>query len=202
MTPPRWIVEAFEIMMAGPGVGDPEVETLAAALIERLPLEAMRQAAQDALDEVADNRPAEQHAAIATTAIVRLLTDGDPEIATLTELYQGATRALDAAGVPYATGGDDGQIPVRLNLYGRILWLIEQRPTRIDLQRVEAERDEIQRHCDIARGQADARGEELVRMSTDGAIERNALRQQLADMTRDRDYWKSLAELRATALRP
>lgn len=148
MTAPRWIVEALEAerdMRRGEGQPDPHY--VATALIERLPIEAMARSlamGPDSPEIVA--------------RIVRVLTDGDPEVVELAELYQGASRMLDAAGVPYElalTDDGDPQV-VRLNLAGRILWLVEQRPTRLDLQRVEAERDAARRDYQAKSDQCNA----------------------------------------------
>lgn len=142
-TAPRWIAEAFDVMMAGPGVGDPEVEKLAAALIERLPIEAM-------VDAIAVLPSTREACTSLVAKIVGVLTDGDPEVVELAELYQGACRALDAAGVPHAVDRTDtdeasathgAKCSDALDLAGRIRWLAQQRPTRLDLKRVEAERD-------------------------------------------------------------
>jgi len=152
-TAPRWIAEAFDVMMAGPGAGDPELDRLAAALIERLPLEAVTMEIRQRIAGVAGITGdwIGAIAGLAASGAAAALT-GDPEVVTLTELYQGACSVLDAAGVPYKMGGGD-HLAVRLNLAGRILWLIEQRPTRLELQRVEAERDAWK---EVVDGSADA----------------------------------------------
>jgi hypothetical protein len=164
VTAPRWIAEAIEAATEhhrGEVFADLRLirdEKLAAALIERLPVEAMAASVLiscwdvDQLTracphtwEAADAAfppPARVQADIAAR-IARVLADGDPEIVTLTDLYQSACRALDAAGVPYAAAyADDGDQQIMpLNLVGRIRWLAQQRPTRLELQRLQSDRD-------------------------------------------------------------
>lgn len=145
MTAPRWIVEAYAAACEPLSMGDsPGVDELATQLIERLPLEHMAKHIAQAL---AVNGYPWEASRPAMHGVMHALTDGDPEVVTLAELYQGACRMLDAAGVPYERGlTDDGDPQVmRLNLAGRILWLVEQRPTRLDLQRVEAEREQLRK---------------------------------------------------------
>lgn len=162
MTAPRWISDAIEAGYDMRQGGDPDVDRIAAALIERLPLEAMVTALAS-FEGGGWMRP--ETVKMAAT-VMRVLSDGDPEVVELAELYQGACRALDAAGVPYAVDAEEAhleigavsgemslrkpveveQVPAhpaqqRLDLAGRIRWLAQQRPTRIDLARVEAERD-------------------------------------------------------------
>lgn len=137
MTAPRWIAEALDAA-APAGTAGMSNEALARELIERIPLAAIEQALRGI-----------QHgdwSGGVLAVIIGALTD-DLEVVTLTELYQGACRMLDAAGVPYERGlTDDGDPQVmRLNLAGRIQWLAEQRPTRLDLQRSEAERDQLRK---------------------------------------------------------
>lgn len=146
MTAPRWIAEAIEAAYEnGPGDGK-----LATALIERLPLEAIAA-------ELVRERSTDRDASL--MAIVRVLTDGDPEVVSLTELYQGACKALDDAGVPYASSvGELGAMvtlgPAEpLDLADRIRWLAQQRPTRLELQRVEAERDWMSKSRDADHAQ-------------------------------------------------
>lgn len=160
MTAPRWIVDAIEACeSAAPGVL--HVDQLPTALIERLPLEALRGAVQiKAADAQAvydagpkmwwgDETFAPPPRVIAEIVgrVVCVLTDGDPEVVELTELYQDACRALDDAGVPHAQEPDDGPTE-QLNLAARIRWLAQQRPTRLDLQRVEAEREVLRNKVD------------------------------------------------------
>lgn len=160
VTAPRWIAEALDACGV---IADKCTDDIAKALIERLPIEAMVTAATMSMhgDGVTDRAVARE----AVANIMRILTDGDPEVVELTELYQGACRALDAAGVPYAidaeiqphimiktTIGETAphkpaevhHVPARpctlqLGLAGRIQWLAQQRPTRIELQRLQAE---------------------------------------------------------------
>jgi hypothetical protein len=137
---PRWIAEAIDA-----GVLGVSSRRLAAALIERLPIEAMMADIRQRIAGVAGITGdwIGAVAGLAMSGAVHVLTDGDPEVVELAELYLGACRALDMAGVPYAAAyADDGDQQVMpLNLAGRIRWLAQQRPTRLDLQRVEAERD-------------------------------------------------------------
>lgn len=143
MTAPRWIAEAIDATY-GDGVDictSVDVDKIAAALIERLPIEAMAAAGCEAITTGTPGNP--MAAAVAmVSAMVLVLAEGDPEVVQLTELYQGACKALDDAGVPYGAEGVDFDRP--LDLAGRIRWLAQQRPTRLELQRVEAERDDAQ----------------------------------------------------------
>jgi hypothetical protein len=129
VTSPRWIAEALTAALPS-AIGSLTDEAddagrLADALRDRLPIEAIA-------DQLKREGSADRDACL--MAIVRVLSDGDPEVVQLTELYQGACRVLDEAGVPYAT-------QTRLDLAARIRWLVSQRPTRLELQRMEAERD-------------------------------------------------------------
>jgi hypothetical protein len=185
VTAPRWISEALAASWDGLSMGDvPGFDDIARELLERLPIDAMRAAALTSLDDVAANRPAEQHSAIATTAIVRVLSDGDPEVVELTELYQAASKALDDAGVPYAVNTAEVYRP--LDLAGRIRWLAQQRPTRLELQRVEAERDAWHRRYD-----------ECIVTITANQRSIAALIDESEARRRERDYWKELAEATA-----
>jgi hypothetical protein len=124
VTAPRWIAEALD---ACSPIGTSAIaDTVAAALIERLPINEMARAMADAEANRADQ----------LVSIVRVLSDGDPEVVELTELYQAASKALDDAGVPYAAAyADDGdQQVMQLNLAGRIRWLAQQRPTKLALE--------------------------------------------------------------------
>lgn len=134
MTAPRWIIQALE-HAAPAGVMGTDAEALAAALLERLPIEAM--VAEFTVFPNSDRSREEATSVVAR--IARVLSEDDPEVVELTELYQSACKALDAAGVPHAINTAEVYRP--LDLAGRIQWLAEQRPLRIDLQRVEAERD-------------------------------------------------------------
>jgi hypothetical protein len=214
VTAPRWISEAIEA--SGEMLG-PSNDEIAKQLIERLPLEAMRRAALDALDEVAANHPAEQHSVIALTAIVGVLTDGDPEVVELAELYQGACRALDAAGVPYAVDVEPPQhlaiesasgemtlhkvvqvheVPAhpasqRLDLAGRIRWLAQQRPIRLELESAQATcklAEELATKYMIERGAADERAsavgelyEESEAQQQQNRDDKQHLRNEIAD---------------------
>jgi len=169
VTAPRWIAEALDALVLTDDVvtmlpGEsatlngryrllPEaIETAARALIERLPVEAMAKAGCEAV--IAHHaqpmtNPGIHGAAIAmVTRMISVLADGDPEVVELTELYQGAVKVLNEVGVPYAVDErrDDTGLsgPMRtgqlhLDLAARVRWLAQQRPTRLDLQRVEAE---------------------------------------------------------------
>jgi hypothetical protein len=190
VTAPRWISEALAASWDGLSMGDvPGFDDIARELLERLPIDAMRAAALTSLDDVAANRPAEQHSAIATTAIVRVLSDGDPEVVELTEIYQGASKALDAAGVPYAVATSDSEgndCNRELDLASRIRWLAQQRPNRLDLQRVEAERDAWHRRNDECIVTITANQRSIATLIDESEARR-----------RERDYWKELAEATA-----
>lgn len=138
MTAPRWIAEAIAAAHDGLAMGDcPGTAELAAALIERLPLAEIEQALRGI-------QPGDWSGGV-LAVIIGALTD-DPEVVTLTEFYQGACRTLDAAGVPYGASAEPGTWREKpLDLAGRIRWLAQQRPTRLDLQRVEAERDQLRK---------------------------------------------------------
>lgn len=141
MTAPRWIAEALEASLSrADAPGNPD-GILAAALIERLPLEAMVRAIAMGSDGPELIR-----------RVVQVLTDGDPEVVQLTELYQGACKVLDGAGVPYAQSPSEGQDAQPIDLAGRIRWLAQQRPTRLELQRVEAERDQARGEMSAVHG--------------------------------------------------
>lgn len=151
MTSPRWIlepIEAFELTddlmqllgtTGGPYVMLPATaERLVAAIIEHLPLEEMAEHMAKALElngyKWEASRPA-------MYGVVDALTNGNSEVMQLAELYQGACKALDEAGVPYALdlAADGKETP--LHLAGRIRWLAQQRPIRAELEAVEATRD-------------------------------------------------------------
>lgn len=139
---PRWIVDAIEAACIAIGrMVDAEPETLARELIERLPLERLSRAIITA--------PTVDHA---VAAVVRELT-ADEEVVLLTSLYLDASRALDVAGVPYATEHTE-----MLDLGARIRWLAKQHPTSIELEcRVSSARakgDEAQRQLAAERTRA------------------------------------------------
>lgn len=145
---PRWIREAFD-------VGGSEVGSLIKALVERLPLQRMQDEVVAVLagksGTCEDEDPLLELADLVVDAIVVVLTDDD-EVVTLTELYQGASRALDKAGAPYAE--QDG---AQLDLPERIRWLADQRPTRIGMERevntVKAELGRLLKDIETARGE-------------------------------------------------
>jgi hypothetical protein len=135
---PKWIEEAIEVCYVD---NDFDESRLPAALLERLPIEAMARAAAFA-PEVDTKIPAVLRLATARRVVVNAvsaLADGNVDVITLTLLYQCASSALDRAGVPYA---NDDEVPKPLDLTARIRWLAMQRPTRLELARVEAERNE------------------------------------------------------------
>jgi hypothetical protein len=148
VTVPKWIAAALEDATPGQPFRGVDDDALAAALIERLPIEAMVRAV------LGYNNP--RDASDLVRQVVRLavsaLSDGDTDAVTLTALYQEASKALDVAGVPYA---NNDEVPVPLDLSARIRWLAQQRPTRLDLQRVEAERDEARANASEFRRQLD-----------------------------------------------
>lgn len=197
MTAPRWIAEAIAAASDGLTMGDsPGVEELATALIERLPLEALAV-------ELDRERSADRDASL--MAMVRVLTDGDPEVVELTELYQSACLALDEAGVPYASERVDSdeasatfgsKFSESLNLADRIRWLAQQRPTRLDLQRVEAERDDFRSDAIHARALAQEIGKR------DAAIQALTLeRDQLRTMSRAKKPAKAAAKAKTRPTR-
>jgi hypothetical protein len=124
VTAPRWIAAAMDDELFE--LDDSERADFARSLIERLPINEMARAMADAEANRADQ----------LVSIVRVLSDGDPEVVELTELCQAASKALDDAGVPYAAAyADDGdQQVMQLNLAGRIRWLAQQRPTKLALE--------------------------------------------------------------------
>lgn len=182
MTAPRWIVEALEASFGSPdAVGRLDIGATATALIGRLPIEEMAKAGHLAVLEFRPDSPTGAALGM-VTAIVGVLADGDPEVVTLAELYHGACKVLDEAGVPYAVDGGDpaiahSQPDQRLDLAGRIRWLAQQRPTRIQfeaeraaLRLVVAERDAaLQVGADLA--------SERGRLRNELAAERSALKQ-------------------------
>jgi hypothetical protein len=152
MTAPRWIAEALYEAIGQPGRWESLRAAVAKQLVERLPLEAMTIAIRARIAGVGGITGdwISAIAGLAAAGAMLALTDGDPEVVQLTELYQGACRVLDEAGVPQAVDErrDDTGLsgPPRtgrhqLDLAARIRWLVQQRPTRLELQRVEAERD-------------------------------------------------------------
>lgn len=163
MTAPRWIRDSIDGQWAGNDVDDKDAEEFARELMEHLPIEAMVSAAATG-HEVDLNIPLPLRTVAArrfVTAAVRALTD-DAETISLTELYRDASRALDAAGAPYAVDG------VMLSLVDRIAWLTAQRPMRLELQRVEAERD-------IARQEHTEASAAFAQSIADASIERDRL---------------------------
>lgn len=201
MTAPRWIAEALEATLMEPGVGDIDVNRLAHHLLERLPIEAMATAAVGAMAKGAGD----QVASVAVSmvgATIGVLAE-DPDVVTLTELYQSACRVLDEAGVPYAvdkrrddTGlsGPPQTGQLQLDLAARIRWLAQQRPTRLELQRVEAEREDLRSDAIHARALADVIGvrdakiKELAERV--GVLERDNLRTAMVDT---RGEWHEVA---------
>lgn len=171
MTAPRWIAEALDAACdaARHILSDVRKDAIASALIERLPIEAMTGAIRKRTAGTAGITGdwISAVSGLATAGAVYALTDGDPEVVELTEFYQGACKALDSAGVPYAVdvevqphlviestigeleprkSVEVDHVPahhaqIQLDLAGRIRWLAQQRPTRLDLQRVEDERE-------------------------------------------------------------
>lgn len=185
MTAPRWIAEALDVALnaSDDAIGRVDYDGIATALLERLPLEAIACEVPRALDDIADG----MHGRVVAD-IMRVLTDGDPDVATLTELYQGASKALDAAGVPYAVNTAELYRP--LDLAGRIQWLAQQRPTRLDLQRAEAERDAARERVSALEGEVEILGEN--RDAATGESEHSErelvnLRRRFDDLQRDRD---------------
>lgn len=140
MTVPKWIEEALTEATSFPD-GEVDAALLTAALIDRLPLERMIRAAAFGpyVDTDVPTVLRMEAARRIVCAAVAEMADGDADTVILTALYQDACRALDVAGVPYANADE---VPVPLDLTARIRWLAMQRPTRLDLQRVEAEKDE------------------------------------------------------------
>ncbi|HSR79130.1 MAG TPA: hypothetical protein VLN57_21330 [Xanthobacteraceae bacterium] len=146
MTAPRWITEAVE---ASGGIINLDDADLARALIERLPLEAIGAVCRRIDDAARSLHP--EAASAGAVEIVRVLTDGDPEVVQLTELYQGACRVLDEAGVPYAYDHEQQVVETLVNgievvidtaqpleIAGRIRWLVQQRPIRAELDSARA----------------------------------------------------------------
>lgn len=173
MTAPRWIHAALDAVCQADTrmvVSTVDADDLATALLERLPLEALANAVPSAV----------------VANVVRVLGE-DHDVVTIAELYQGATRALDAAGAPYAVNTAEVYRP--LDLVGRIRWLAEQRPTRLDLQRVEVERDAWHRRYDecivtiTANQQSIA---SLIEESETRKRERDRARATVADLTEQR----------------
>lgn len=148
MTAPRWIRDSIDGQWAGNDVDDKDAEEFARELMEHLPIEAMVSAAATG-PETDASIPLPLRVIAArrfVTSAIRAMTS-DPEVVTLTELYRDACTALDAAGVPYAASyADDGDVQeISLNLSGRIRWLAQQRPSRLELQRIVEERDQARR---------------------------------------------------------
>lgn len=161
MTAPRWISEAIE---ASATLVTPElISATTKELLERLPIEAITVVLRGIVGP-AGLTALEQPGSLAS--IVSALTDGDPEVVELTELYQGACRALDAAGVPYDRAlTDDGDLQVvRLNLAGRIQWLAQHAAGEaahndrelVDLRRrfddLQRDRDRLARDLNLLQG--------------------------------------------------
>lgn len=151
MTAPRWITDALAAACCSIGrMADVEPDVLARELIERLPIERM-------IDAIAVLPSTRDAAAEVVSRIVEVLS-GDPEVVTLTQLYQDATRALDVAGAPYAEelqGQHDAYI-VQLDLAGRIRWLsrlLTDTVTKLDVERDEREADRV---AGVAASDADA----------------------------------------------
>lgn len=183
MTAPRWITEALDAACEGArhSMTDVRKDAVAAALTERLPIEAMAHAAGDDLGLVSE--------------IVRVLTDGDPEVVLLAELYQGACKALDEAGVPYAIEGC-----ALTDMQRRIRWLAQQRPTRAELDAAQATRRLAENAAVTYMGRA-RHAEELLQNAARTVIDNQQirderdraqmdaaeLRQQLAKMTAEHD---------------
>ena len=151
MTAPRWIAEAIDAVSHVERGGDVfrsipvvDVERLPVELLDRLPVEAMVRAATIPVhgDEATDRRVARE----AIRNVVAILADEKEDAVTLAQLYEDASRALDAAGVPYGVEG-----AALMDMPARIRWLAEQRPRAIDVKRVEAERDAARASLDALR---------------------------------------------------
>lgn len=131
MTAPSWILDALMNSDL-----EESLDRIANELLERLPIVDI----SNALD-----LPTK---AEALRGVVAALSR-NAEVVKLTELYQDACRALDAAGVPYSTlppgpmvhDAEGYPAAEPLSLAGRIRWLAQQRPTALELQRVTTERD-------------------------------------------------------------
>lgn len=137
MTAPLWISRALDACSPIPTTGI--TDRVAESLLEHLPVEEIRRVIRKRIAGVA-GITGDWIGAIAgsvTEGAVNVLAgDINHDVVTVTELYNKAAKALDAAGVPYA---EDDRTPMMLQQ--RIAWLAARRPTILTLQRVEAERD-------------------------------------------------------------
>lgn len=171
-TSPGWIVEA----MGEIGAIDPALEAhWVRVLTEHLPIRQIADVVHDYIDD-------ESLVNKISRGIIRELTS-DSVATTLTDLYQNAARALDTAGVPYGIDQHDpargaGEPPGPLDLAGRIRWLARQRPTAIELVRVEAERDAARDELVAVTAQRDA----LDAVASKAAQDRDDARDQRDDL--------------------
>jgi len=169
MNAPRWILEALDVAWSEGRAFSDIAARLTKEMFERLPIAEMTRGVRDEIDGIA-GLSGDWSAAIAGLAVskaVQVLA-ADHDVVTIAELYQDAARALDAAGVPY---GADGH--ALMDMPARIRWLAQQHPTRSELARVEAERDQVARELEQCRHDLDAeqRMRREAEAARDGAVE-------------------------------